>query len=115
LNNARGQYAKLLRRGITGVVLGASVGAIQVWCFERDLAHLWAAVAAGAVYMTTWVLFTAWLRLAGGKILLGAASGLLAAVVWWAMAVRVADAFLLAVVAGVCFGLAYAWSDQRMS
>jgi len=100
---------------MTGVLLGAILGAIQVWFFQRDITHLWAAVAAGAIYMTTWVVLTDWLQLAGGKILLGAVSGLLAAIVWWAIAVHAENAFLLAAVAGVCFGSAYAWSDQRMT
>lgn len=91
------------------------MGVIQVWFFDRDVTHLWAAVAAGTVYMTAWVLFTDWLHLVGGKILLGAVAGLIAAIVWWAIALRAADAFLLAAVAGVCFGSAYAWSDQRMT
>jgi type III secretory pathway component EscT len=91
------------------------MGGIQVWFFERDITYLWAAIAAGAVYMTAWVLFTDWLHLAGGKILLGAASGLLAAIVWWAMAVRAEETFLLAAVAGICFGSAYAWSDRRIT
>jgi hypothetical protein len=95
--------------------LGAIVGGIQFWFLEQDIMHFWAAVAAGAVYMTAWVLFIDWLQLAGGKILLGAVSGLIAAIVWWAMAVRVADAFLLAAVAGICFGSAYAWSDRRIT
>lgn len=65
--------------------------------------------------MTTWVIFTDQLRLAGGKILLGAVSGILAAVVWWAIAVHADNAFIQSVVAGACFGAAYSWSAQRMT
>lgn len=108
-------YFVLVKRAITGIILGAIAGAIQVWFFKRDLMHLWASIAAGVVYMTTWVLFTDWLKLAGGKVLLGAVSGLLAAVLWWAIAVHSENAFLQAIVAGLCFGAAYAWSDQRMT
>lgn len=54
-----------------------------------------------------------WLPLAGGKILLGAVSGLLAAIVWWAIAIRAADAFVLVAVTGVWFGSAYAWPEAR--
>lgn len=108
-------YSVLIKRAITGLVLGAIAGAIQVWFFKHDLMHLWAAIAAGVMYMTTWVVFTDWLRLSGGKILLGAVSGLLAAAVWWAIAVHAENAFLQAAVAGLCFGAAYAWSDQRMT
>lgn len=108
-------YSILIKRAITGLILGSLVGAVQVWFFKRDLMHLWAAIAAGVVYMTTWVILTDWLKLAGGKIILGAVSGLLAAVVWWAIAVHIEDAFLQAAVAGTCFGAAYAWSDQRMA
>lgn len=106
-------YAGLMKRGITGLVLGAIAGAIHVWFFKQDLTHLWAAMAAGVLYMTTWTLFTEWFRLAGGKILLGAVSGLIAAIVWWAIAAPAENAFLQAVVAGTCFGAAYAWSDRR--
>jgi hypothetical protein len=113
VNGARGQYFVLFRRAITGVILGAVAGVIQVWFFKRDLMHLWAAIAAGVVYMASWVVFTDWLRLAGGRILLGAVSGLLAAVVWWAIAVHVEDVFVQAAVAGTCFGAAYAWSEGR--
>lgn len=109
------RYIGLRRRSITGVILGAIAGAVQVWFFEQPLAHLWAAMAAGLVYMATWVLFTEWLQLAGGKILLGAAAGLLAAMVWWALAIRAEDAFLQAAIAGMCFGAAYAWSDRRIT
>ncbi len=75
--------------------------------------HLWASVGAGVVYMTAWVLSTDWLRLAGGKVLLGGVSGLIAAVVWWSIAIHREDAFIQAVVAGLCFGAAYAWSEER--
>ncbi len=113
--SAQSPYSELVRRAIMGIILGAIAGAIQVWFFKRDLMHFWAAIAAGVVYMTTWVILTDWLRLAGGKILLGAVSGLLAAVLWWAIAVHAENAFLQAAVAGLCFGAAYAWSDQRMA
>lgn len=113
MNGAGFQTVGLLRRGITGVILGAIAGAIQVWFFKRDLMHLWAAITAGAVYMTIWVILTDRLRLAGGKIFLGAVSGLLAAVVWWAIAVPADNAFIQAAVAGLCFGAAYAWSESR--
>lgn len=106
-------YSVLVKRAITGIILGAIAGAIQVWFFDRDLMHLWAAIAAGVVYMTTWVAFTDWLRLAGGKVLLGAVSGLIAAIVWWSIAIHAEDAFIQAAVAGLCFGAAFAWSDRR--
>ncbi len=108
-------YSLLLKRAITGLILGVMAGVIQVWLFKRDLMHLWASIAAGVTYMTAWVVFTDWLRLSGGKIILGAVSGLLAAVLWWAIAVHSENAFLQASVAGLCFGAAYAWSDQRMT
>ncbi len=103
----------LLRRGITGLILGALAGAIQVWFFKQDIMHVWAAMAAGVLYMTSWTLFTERLRLAGGNILLGAAAGLLAGIVWWAIAVHAENVFVSAAVAGVCFGAAYAWSEGR--
>ena len=112
--SARSPYSELVRRAITGIILGAIAGAIQVWFLKRDLMHLWAAIAAGITYMTTWVIFTDWLRFAGGKIFLGGVSGLIAAVVWWSLAVHAEEAFIQASVAGLCFGVAYAWSDQRM-
>ncbi len=108
-------YSVLVKRAITGIILGAIAGAIQVWFCKHDLMHLWAAIAAGAVYMTTWVVFTDRLRLAGGKILLGGVSGVIAAIVWWSLAIHAEDVFIQAAVAGLCFGAAYAWSDQRMT
>lgn len=108
-------YSILMRRMITGVLLGAIVGAIQMGFFQQGIAHLFAAIAAGVIYMAAWVVLTDWLQLAGGKILLGAVSGLLAAVVWWAITIHAENAFLSAAVAGICFGAAYAWSDQRMT
>ena len=106
-------YSLLIKRAITGIILGTIAGAIQVWFFKRDIMHLWAAIAAGAVYMSTWIVFTDWLRLAGGKVLLGAVSGLIAAVVWWSLAINTEDAFIQAAVAGLCFGAAFAWSESR--
>lgn len=106
-------YSVLVKRAITGIILGAIAGAIQVWFFKRDLMHLWASAAAGVVYMTVWVLSTDLLKLAGGKTLLGAVAGVLAAVVWWSIATRATDTFVLAAVAGICFGSAYAWSESR--
>lgn len=108
-------YSILVKRVIMGVILGAIAGAIQVWFFQHDLMHLWASAAAGVVYMTSWVLLTDWLKLAGGKVLLGGVSGLIAAIVWWSIAVHAEEAFIQAAVAGLCFGAAYAWSDQRMT
>ena len=104
----------LVKRASTGLILGALAGAVQVWFLKRDLAHLWGSIACGVVYMTAWVLLTDWLKLAGGKILLGGVSGLCAAVVWWAIAVHADNAFIQSAVAGLCFGAAFAWSDQRM-
>ena len=44
---------------------------------------MWAAlrgqVVTSVVYMRVWVLFTDWLKLAGGKVFLGAVAGLSAA------------------------------------
>lgn len=105
----------LLARTITGLIIGAIVGVIQVWLLDHDLSYLWAAMAAGVTYMGSRVLLIEWLQLAGGKILLGAASGLLAAVVWWVLASRADEMFIRAVAAGACFGAAYAWSDHRKS
>ena len=65
----------LVKKAVTGILLGAIAGAIQVWFFKRDLMHLWASIASGIVYMTAWVSCTDWLKLAGGKILLGAVAG----------------------------------------
>lgn len=106
-------YSTLMRRMITGVLLGAIVGAIQMGFFQQSVAHLFAAIAAGVMYMATWVALTDWFQLAGGKILLGAVSGLLAAIVWWAIAIHAENVFITAAVAGACFGAAFAWSDQR--
>jgi hypothetical protein len=106
-------YSVLVKRAITGIILGAIAGAIQVWFLKRDLMYLWASVAAGVFYMAAWVLFTDRLHLAGGKTLLGAIAGLLAAIVWWAIAVHTEDAFIQSIVAGLCFGAAFAWSEAR--
>lgn len=108
-------YSTLMRRMITGVLLGAMVGAVQVGFFGQDWTHLVAAIASGIIYMAAWVSLTDWFQLAGGKILLGAVSGLLAAVVWWAIAIHADNVFVTAAVAGACFGATYAWSDQRMT
>jgi hypothetical protein len=113
LSDSTFHYSILVKRAITGVILGAIAGAIQVWFFKRDLMHFWASAAAGVVYMTAWVLFTDWLKLAGGKVLLGAVAGLLAAILWWSIAVHAEDAFIQSSVAGLCFGAAYAWSESR--
>jgi hypothetical protein len=106
-------YSIFIKRAVTGLILGGLAGAVQVWFFKRDLMHLWASLAAGVVYMVVWVTLTDWLKLAGGKILLGGVSGLLAAIVWWSIAVPADNAFIQAAVAGTCFGAAFAWSDQR--
>jgi hypothetical protein len=106
-------YSIMIKRIITGVILGILAGGIQVWFFNRDFMYLWASVAAGVVYMSAWVLFTDWLKLAGGKVLLGAVAGLLAAVLWWSIAVHTEDAFVQSAVAGLCFGATYAWSEAR--
>ena len=111
--DANFRYGGLLRRTIAGVILGAVIGGVVVWFFEYDITHFWAAVVTGAMYTTTLPVLTDYLQLAGGRTLFGAMSGLLAAIVWWAIAVRTADAFVLAAVAGICFGSAYAWSEAR--
>jgi hypothetical protein len=108
-------YSIFIKRAVTGLILGALAGAVQVWLFKRALIYLWASIAAGVVYMAAWVTFTDWLKLGGGRILLGGVSGLLAAMVWWAIAVPADSAFIQAAVAGTCFGAAFAWSDQRMT
>jgi len=115
VSDAKPLFLELLKRGITGFVLGLIAGAIQVWFLKQDLSHLWASMAAGVLFMTTWTVLIEWFRFAGGKILLGAVSGLIAAIVWWAIAMPVENMFLQAAVAGACFGATYAWSDRRMT
>jgi len=113
LSDSTFHYSIFIKRAVTGLILGGLAGAIQVWFFKRDFMYLWASMAAGVVYMAAWVTFTDWLKFAGGKIFLGGVSGLLAAIVWWSIAVPADDAFIQAAVAGICFGAAFAWSDQR--
>lgn len=115
LSDSTFHYSALVKRAMTGIILGAIAGVIQVWFFKRDLMYLWASVAAGVAYMSAWVLFTDWLKLAGGKVFLGAVAGLLAAILWWSIAVHVEDAFIQSAVAGLCFGAAFAWSEGRKS
>jgi hypothetical protein len=103
----------LVRRAITGLVLGAIAGAIELGFFNHDLAHFVAAVVAGLLYMTSLAVFVDRLRPAGGKILLGSVSGFCAAIVWWAIAVQAMDQLVFAAVAGGCFGAAYVWSESR--
>jgi ABC-type cobalamin transport system permease subunit len=106
-------YSSLIKRAITGLILGAIVGAIELWFFNHDLAHFLAAVVAGPLYMTSLAVFVDRHRLAGGKILLGSMLGVIAAIVWWAIAVQATDQFIFATVAGGCFGAAYVWSESR--
>lgn len=106
-------YSTLMRRIITGALLGTMAGAIHVGFFSQNWMHLVAAILAGMIYMAAWVTLADWLQLAGGKVLLGAAAGLLAAIVWWAIAIHAENAFVTAAVAGACFGATFGWSDQR--
>ncbi len=106
-------YSIVVKRAITGLILGAIAGVIQIWFLDRDLMYFWASAAAGVVYMSAWVLFTDWLKLAGGKVFLGAVAGLLAAILWWSIAVHAEEVFIQSAVAGLCFGAAFAWSEVR--
>ena len=108
-------YGTLMRRAITGAILGTIAGGIQMGFFKQGVMYLCAAIAAGVVYMAAWVLFTDWLKLAGGKVLLGAVAGLLASILWWMIAAPAEHVFIQAIVAGSCFGATYAWSDRRMT
>jgi hypothetical protein len=103
----------LVKKTITGLILGAIAGAIELWILNHDLAHFLAAVVAGPLYMALLVVLVERLRPAGGKVLLGSVSGVVAAIVWWAIAVQATDQFVLAAVAGGCFGAAYVWSESR--
>ena len=60
-------YSGLVRRAITGVILGAIAGVLDVWVFKQDITHLWAAVVAGPTYMITLAVLTDRLQLAGAK------------------------------------------------
>jgi hypothetical protein len=106
-------YSALVKRAFTGLILGTIAGAIELWFFDHDLAHFLAAVVAGPLYMASLVALVHRLRPAGSKILLGSVSGVFAAIVWWAIAVQATDQFMLAAVAGGCFGAAYVWSESR--
>lgn len=86
---------------------------IELWVFNHDLAHFVAAVVAGPLYMTLLVLLADRFQLAGGKTVLGAVAGLLTAIVWWSIAVRATEQFVVAAVAGACFGAVYVWSEVR--
>lgn len=103
----------LVKKTITGLILGAIAGAIELWILNHDLAHFLAAVVAGPLYMALLVVLVERLRPAGGKVLLGSVSGVVAAIVWWAIAVQATDQFVFAAVAGGCFGAAYVWSESR--
>ena len=106
-------YSALVKRAITGLIFGAIAGAIELWFFKHDLAHFLAAVVVGPLYMVSLVVFVDRLRPSGGKVLLGSVLGVCAAIVWWAIAVQATDQFVLAAVAGGCFGAAYVWSESR--
>lgn len=96
-----------------GTVFGALIGVLQLLIFKSDAAHVWAAAAAGATYMSLLAVLGRRFRLAAGMMPLGALSGLIAAIVWWTIAVHTTDSFVLAAVAGVCFGSVYVWSEAR--
>ncbi|MBI3355226.1 MAG: hypothetical protein HY038_00350 [Nitrospirae bacterium] len=115
MSEAHGQYSGLLRRATAGAILGTVVGTFEQWFFKHDLAHFFAAVLAGALYLTTLAVLTDRFQLAGGKTLLGAVSGFLAAIVWWSIAGHTVDAFAVAAVSGICFGSVYVWSEVRKS
>ncbi len=106
-------YSVLLKRAIAGLVLGTIAGTIELWIFNHDLAHFVAAVIAGPLYMTSLALLSDRFQLAGSKTLLGAVAGFLTAIVWWAIAVRATEQFVVAAVAGACFGAVYVWSEVR--
>ena len=96
-----------------GAVFGALIGVLQLLIFKSDAAYVWAAAAAGATYMSMLAVLGRRFRLAAGMMPLGALSGFIAAIVWWTIAVHTTDSFVLAAVAGVCFGSVYVWSEAR--
>ncbi|MDH4236242.1 MAG: hypothetical protein OEV17_03250, partial [Nitrospira sp.] len=70
----------LVKRAITGLIVGAIAGTIELWFFKHDLAHFLAAVVAGPLYMVSLAVFVDRLRPSGGKVLLGSVLGVFVAI-----------------------------------
>jgi hypothetical protein len=113
MNQLMSQQFSLLRRALFGALVGAFLGVLELWFFEFDLPHFWAAVGAGAVFMSILAIIVGQLQYRGFKLFLaGGLSGSIAGIVWWVITNQTVEWLWVAVCIGVILGVLYVWSDM---
>jgi hypothetical protein len=113
MNQLISQQLSLLRRALLGALVGAFLGALELWFFEFDLPHFWAAVGAGATFMSILAVVVGQLQHRGFKLfLVGGLSGSIAGIVWWVIANQAIKWLWVAVCIGMILGVLYVWSDM---
>jgi hypothetical protein len=96
--------SSLPTRVLLGALAGAFLGLLELWFYEFDLAHLLAAVTAGAIWGS--IVGAAAVLVAPDRFksaLLGGSAGCVAGVVWWAIA-QPGTPLALAVCVGAALG-----------
>jgi hypothetical protein len=77
----------LAGRILIGALMGAFLGLLELWFYEFDLAHLLAAIAAGATFGSLTGVSIPWVAPDHFKeVIVCSSAGCIAGIVWWLIA-----------------------------
>jgi hypothetical protein len=80
-------YSSLAMRILIGALMGAFLGLLELWFYEFDLAHLLAAIAAGATFGSLIGVLVPWAEPDRFKeVVVCSSAGSVAGIVWWLIA-----------------------------
>lgn len=105
------QIKEIIRRILIGSLMGAFIGALELWFYEFNLRHGIAAVLAGAVFGSLLGVFgPSMLSGIKSSILLCSGTGGLAGAIWWIAAQSTVSIFF-SIGVGVVLGLLFLWGQ----
>jgi hypothetical protein len=106
------QVQEIIRRFLIGSLIGAFIGALELWFYEFNLHHGLAAVLAGAVFGSSLGVFgPSMLNDTISSILLCSCAGGIAGAVWWITAQSTVSIYF-SIGIGVFLGLLLLWGES---
>lgn len=101
------------KRLLIGAIVGGFFGAVEIWFYEFSLVRLWAAILSGASFFAIVGLLAVKFRKDRLKLIaIAGLAGLVAGIVYWAVA-RPSSSPVLAIGVGLVSGIVYSWAESR--
>ena len=109
MTNAPSESQSWMTRLLMGAIMGAFIGALNLWFYEVSFVRLLAAISGGAAFYSLIALGSDYLEHRNLKtVLLGALAGGVAGILWWAVA-RPGTSVFLAAGVGIVSGVVIVW------